>query len=120
MLDAIIYTVVFANIISTLVCPLIASKKGRNVAPWILAGLFIGPIGIIIIALMPPLSEQERKKPDYYRNIHRPNPNPTPYYEERIAMYQTLCDKCGRVIPPEETRCPYCFPNGRGSDEGTN
>ena len=38
------------TIISTIACPIIAGYKNRSVVGWIFGGLFLGLIGLIIVA----------------------------------------------------------------------
>ena len=41
------------TIISTIVCPVVASYKGRSVVGWLFGGFFLGLIGLIIISCLP-------------------------------------------------------------------
>ena len=41
------------TVISTIACPIIASKKGRSGVGWFFGGLLLGGIGLIIIACLP-------------------------------------------------------------------
>lgn len=41
---------VINTIISMIACPIIASHKNRSVAGWFFGGLFLGLIGLIIVA----------------------------------------------------------------------
>lgn len=40
---------VILNILSTILCPIIANRKGRSVVGWIFGGLFLSVIGLIIV-----------------------------------------------------------------------
>ena len=44
---------IIVTIISTIACPIIASKKGRSALGWFFGGLFLGGIGLIIISCLP-------------------------------------------------------------------
>ena len=50
-----IFTIIgFINtLISTIVCPIIAGYKNRSVVGWIFGGMFLGLIGLIIVACLP-------------------------------------------------------------------
>ena len=41
------------TVISVIACPIIAGYKNRSVAGWIFGGLFLGLIGLIIVACLP-------------------------------------------------------------------
>lgn len=41
------------TVISVIVCPIIAGYKNRSVVGWIFGGLFLGLIGLIIVACLP-------------------------------------------------------------------
>lgn len=40
------------TVISTIACPIIASKKGRSAVGWFFGGLLLGGIGLIIICCL--------------------------------------------------------------------
>jgi hypothetical protein len=41
------------TVISMIACPIIAGYKNRSVVGWLFGGLFLGLIGLIIIACLP-------------------------------------------------------------------
>lgn len=41
------------TVISMIACPIIAGHKNRSVAGWFFGGLFLGLIGLIIVACLP-------------------------------------------------------------------
>lgn len=41
------------TVISMIACPIIAGHKNRSVAGWLFGGLFLGLIGLIIVACLP-------------------------------------------------------------------
>lgn len=76
------------NGISMILCPIIASYKGRSVAGWFFAGLFLSIIALIIIACVSgentstsytPISEFEKREFDGY----------VPYTQKTVVKYYT-------------------------------
>ena len=47
------------TIISMIACPIIAHGKGRSAIGWFFGGLFLGGIGLIIVACLSDKSEQK-------------------------------------------------------------
>lgn len=43
---------IIVTVISMIACPIIAHKKGRSAVGWFFGGLFLGGIGLIIIACL--------------------------------------------------------------------
>lgn len=56
-MDAITTLGVIVTVISTISCPIIANSKGRSAIGWFFGGLFLGGLGLIIVAC---LSSKER------------------------------------------------------------
>lgn len=51
---AVFYVIgIINNIISLIVCPIIAGYKNRSVVGWFFGGLILGLIGLIIVAFLP-------------------------------------------------------------------
>lgn len=44
---------VINTLISVVACPIIASSKNRSAAGWFFGGLFLGLIGLLIVACLP-------------------------------------------------------------------
>lgn len=44
---------IISTVISTITCPIIAGYKKRSIVGWIFGGLFLGLIGLIIVACLP-------------------------------------------------------------------
>ena len=42
-----------STVVSTIACPIIAAHKNRSVVGWIFGGIFLGLIGLIIVACLP-------------------------------------------------------------------
>jgi type II secretory pathway pseudopilin PulG len=56
------YTGIIFLIITGLVASAIANSKGRNAVGWFFGGFFFHIIGILIVAVLPNLTEQKRKE----------------------------------------------------------
>lgn len=52
---SLVFTVlgIIITVISMIACPIIAKRKNRSVAGWFFAGLFLGLIGLIVVACLP-------------------------------------------------------------------
>lgn len=48
--------------ISTIVCPIIASSKGRSVVGWLFGGFLLGGIGLIIVACLSNLNKEAERR----------------------------------------------------------
>lgn len=40
------------TVVSMILCPIIANKKGRSAVGWFFGGLFLGGIGLIIVSCL--------------------------------------------------------------------
>ena len=43
---------IIVTVISTILCPIIAHGKGRSAVGWFFGGIFLGGIGLIIVACL--------------------------------------------------------------------
>ena len=43
---------IIITVISMILCPIIAHSKGRSAVGWLFGGLFLGGIGLIIVACL--------------------------------------------------------------------
>ena len=43
---------ILVTVVSMIICPIIAHNKGRSAFGWFFGGLFLGGIGIIIVACL--------------------------------------------------------------------
>ena len=43
---------IIVTVISVILCPIIAHSKGRSAVGWFFGGLFLGGIGLIIVACL--------------------------------------------------------------------
>ena len=59
-----IFTVlgIINTVISVIACPIIAGYKNRSVVGWIFGGLFLGLIGLLIVACLPKKNIKSQKQ----------------------------------------------------------
>lgn len=58
---------IIVSVVCAVICALLARKKGRSVVGWVFGGLFLGWIGVIIIACLSPIN----KPNDEYYDQHK-------------------------------------------------
>ena len=49
---------IIVTVVSMIICPIIAHNKGRSAFGWFFGGLFLGGIGIIIVACLSDKNEK--------------------------------------------------------------
>ncbi|MBI4639887.1 MAG: hypothetical protein HY731_04295 [Candidatus Tectomicrobia bacterium] len=72
-------------ILSAFVCYSIASAKHRATGNWFLSGLFLGPVAVLILLLLPDLATKEE-----------------------IPGVSKKCPQCGEVVKSESRICRFC------------
>lgn len=90
-------------VISAIVAGMVGSNKGRTGAGWAL-GILLGPVGMIIIFIMPADTEVKESK-----SIESGEMKKCPYCAELVKREATVCRYCGKDLPEELTEiCPNC------------
>ena len=61
--------------IAMIICPIIAHKKGRSAVGWFFGGLLLGGIGIIIVACLSDVKEEQEQSQEeldsqYFENLN--------------------------------------------------
>jgi uncharacterized protein with PQ loop repeat/ribosomal protein L40E len=119
-------------IIFLVVCINIGKEKNRNGFLW---GLFLGPFGLLILAILPKIEVQntvsyntnsntasgENDVPVFMRNRSRPvslsevpkiaignSEEPNVYFDNDIKSNKWVCSKCGNVNKAKEKTCKKC------------
>ena len=80
------------GILATIVCAILAKRKGRGIGRWIFGGLFLGWIAVIILCFSRDLS----------------TPSARLYYGKRYSQTTRIhrCEKCGETVNTKQ--CPVC------------
>jgi hypothetical protein len=74
--------------LAAIVCALIGAGVGRQRGQQdtgLLLGLLLGPVGVVVAALLPDRAEERR---------------PCPHCAEMIRVAASVCRFCGRDVPP--------------------
>jgi len=97
----------------------IGSFKGRaKEGFWI--GFFLGPIGWIIVALLPPPVEVEARRATQISSLAQgrtTSTRPCPWCAEEIRPAAIVCRFCGRDVEPIEPSIRHSEPSFPTSDE---
>ena len=89
----------------TVVCAVIADKKSRSVGGWIFGGLFLGWIGVIIVALLSDLTTYKRSAPFAFKTN-----------TDLVYGGKNSCPNCGATMKLGSLSCEMC---GHGTGQKT-
>ena len=85
------------TVVSVILCPIIASYKGRSVVGWFFGGLFLGLIGLIIVACLSNLNNIDNSVNSYSRQSALSSSNNlllTPQQKsQKAAIFKSLLEK---------------------------
>ncbi len=94
--------IIIAYLLSIILCPIIAGNKGRSVFGWLCGGIFLGVLGLLIVACLPNLrkdkvSNQSKQISQTYdiKIINSENKLQCKFCGQDLV--NGLCLKCGAV-----------------------
>ena len=88
---------IISGIIATIVCAVLADRKGRRVGGWIVGGLLLGWVGVIILACL----SNQSIHPNSTRVVEKHY-----YHNQSMNTHRWRCDNCGQMISADP--CPFC------------
>lgn len=92
---------------ATVVVGILAAKRNRNVALWVILSLVVSPLiaGLIVLAL----GEAEPQPPVRYISKEEARNWQQPGAEPRVAQPETkVCPDCAEEVKAEVKICRYC------------
>ena len=101
---------IISGIIATIVCAVLADRKGRSVGGWIVGGLLLGWVGVIILACLSnqsihPNSTKVVEK-HYYHNQSMNEENTEQISVKSSPTHRWRCHNCNQLISADP--CPFC------------
>lgn len=78
-----------------IISAMIANNKGNSGCAWFIAGILLGPIGLLMAFFT---SDNEKEK-----NLRKGNTKKCPYCAEYIKQEATVCKHCGRSLGSDDS-----------------
>ena len=86
-----------------IICAVVASGKGKSGCLWFFLGVLLGPIGLIIILVMPSDEPNVEKK-----SIESGQRKKCPYCGELIKVEAIRCQHCSSDLQESNSNKKYC------------
>jgi len=80
-------------IVCIVACAILADNKGRSVGGWVVLAIVLGPITLLLAAVVPNLKQEQLTSAD------ETGSRPCPFCAERIKRQAVVCSYCGRDVP---------------------